>query len=162
MSSSAEAALNARRDGDEGPPFVGALLRLCVRRIRTRIDAAIRAAGFADLHETHLGVFSCPVPDGVRPSELARHLHKTRQTTNYVITQMEALGYLERRPIEGGDRRLVYLTPRGWAVVETICACSREVQAEWSQEIGPERFRDLVRTLRLLAGAEPRRPGSAR
>ena len=135
----------------EGPPFVGALMRLCVQRVRARIDAAIRQGGFADLQETHLRVFSYPLPDGVRPSELARHLGMTRQATNHVIAQMEAMGYLERRAIAGGERRLVHFTPRAWAVAETIYRCSRQVQAEWAAEIGEERFRDLMAILRRLA-----------
>jgi len=153
--SSAETDLKPAAAAEDGPPFVGALLRLCVKRIRARIDAAIREGGFADLQDTHLRVFSYPPPDGARPSELARHIGMTRQATNHVIAQMEALGYLERRGAEA-ERRLVYFTPRAWAVAETIFACSRTVQAEWAQEIGEERFRDFMETLRLIAADELR------
>jgi DNA-binding MarR family transcriptional regulator len=144
---------NTPSTGADGPPFVGALLRMCVKRIRTRIDAAIRQAGFDDLQETHLRVFSYPLPDGVRPSELARHLGMSRQATNHVIAQMEALGYLERRAADG-ERRLVHFTPRAWGAVEVIYAESRKVQAEWAEEIGPDRFHAVVDTLRLIAAEE--------
>jgi DNA-binding MarR family transcriptional regulator len=141
---------------DGGPPFVGALLRLCLQRVRARMDAAIRAAGFTDLHETHLAVFSYPLPDGVRPSELARRIRMSRQATNHVIAQMEALGYLERRAIAGGDRRLVHLTERAWQVSETIVTCLRELHAEWAGELGEERFRNFMEVLRCLAAEELR------
>ncbi len=135
-----------------GPPFVGALLRVCWRRVRDRMHEAIRAAGFTDLQDPHLPVFSYPLPDGVRPSELAHRIGMSRQATNYLITQMEALGYLERRATEGGgDRRLVHLTERGWQVGEVIFACLRELQAEWAEEIGRERFGDFMDVLRRLA-----------
>lgn len=150
---SSPAVYQTPSDDIEGPPFVGALLRMCVKRIRTRIDAAIRQAGFADLQESHLRVLSYPLPDGVRPSQLARHLGMSRQATNYVIAQMEGLGYLERRG-EDGERRLVHFTARAWGVVEIIYATSREVQAEWAQEVGQDRFRGLVDTLRLIAAEE--------
>src|SRR3712207_6335503 len=125
--------------GEGGPPFVGALLRQCWRRARERMHQAIRAAGFDDLQDAHLAVFTYPLPDGVRPSDLARRIGMSPQATNYLIAQVEALGYLERRAPEGSDRRLVYLTERGWRVGETIFACLRDVQAEWAEEIGRER-----------------------
>jgi DNA-binding MarR family transcriptional regulator len=37
----------------------------------------------------------------------------SRQATNYLVGQMEELGYVERRVGPAGDRRLVYLTKRG-------------------------------------------------
>ena len=133
-----------------GPPFVGALLRQCWRRVRERIQEAVRAAGFEDLQEAHLAVFTYPLPDGVRPSDLARRMEMTPQATNYLITQVEALGYLERRAPDGSDRRLVYLTERGQQVGETIYACLRQLQTEWAEEIGPGRFGDFMDVLRRL------------
>ena len=157
MSSSARfAALLSGAAGDEAPPFVGALLRLCHERVRARLDEAIRAAGFTDLQATHMAVFSFPPPDGVRPSDLARRIRMSRQATNHVIAQLEALGYLERRAIEGSERRLVYMTERAWRLIEPIFACLREVEAEWASEVGPERFRDFKTILRRFATEAPR------
>jgi DNA-binding MarR family transcriptional regulator len=138
-----------------GPPFVGALLRQCWRRVRDRIQDAIRAAGFDDLQEAHLAVFTYPLPDGVRPADLARRMGMSPQATNYLIAQVEALGYLERRAAKGSDRRLVYLTERGWQVGETIFACLRELQAEWAAEVGQKRFAEFMDVLRRLAAEEP-------
>ena len=90
----------------EGPPFVGALARLCFQKARRRVEAAIRAAGGTDVHETHLAVFSYPLPDGARPSELARRVRISRQAANHLIAQLESLGYFERRSLQGAARRL--------------------------------------------------------
>lgn len=147
---------NADAAVEGGPPFVGALLRLCWRRVRDRMHEAIRAAGFTDLQDAHLPVFSYPLPNGVKPSELARQIGMSRQAANHLITQMEAFGYLERRAPEGSERRLVYLTERGWRVGETIFACLRDLHAEWAAEIGHERFRDFMDVLLRLAAEEPR------
>ncbi|MDI9849220.1 hypothetical protein QM467_14270 [Rhodoblastus sp. 17X3] len=84
----------------------------------------------------------------------------SRQATNHVIAQMEDLGYLERRG-EDGERRLVHFTTRAWGAVEAIYAASREVQAEWAKEIGQDRFRDLIATLRLIAAEELEKAPSA-
>ena len=159
MSSGGKSGTPAGAGADEGPPYVGALLRLCWQRVRTRMDEAIRAAGFTDLQDSHLPVFSYPPPDGVRPSELARRIRMSRQATNHIIGQLEALGYLERRAVEGSDRRLVYMTERAWRVAETIFACLRAVQAEWAEEIGEERFGAFMAVLRYLAKEEGRGVG---
>jgi DNA-binding MarR family transcriptional regulator len=138
-----------------GPPFVGALLRLTWRRVRERLSAAIRDAGFTDLQEAHLIVFSYPLPDGVRPSELARQIRISRQATNYLVGQLESLGYLERRASGSGRRRLIYLSARGWRVAETIFACLRQLQAEWRTEVGATQFDTFMDVLRQLSAECP-------
>jgi DNA-binding MarR family transcriptional regulator len=136
---------------DAKPPFIGALLRLTWQRVRARMHHAIRDAGFTDLQEAHLTVFSYPLPHGVKPSELARNMRMSRQATNYLIVQLEALGYLERRAPQGSDRRRVYLSERGQKVAETIFACLRELQAEWSKEVGSDEFKRFMDVLRQLS-----------
>jgi len=132
--------------------YVGALLRLGWQRVRARLNEAVHAAGFSDLQETHMLVFSYPPPDGVRPSDLARRLGMSRQAANHVIAQLEAMGYLKRRAAAGSERRLVYLTARGWRVGDAIFACLEAIEAEWAREIGKERFADFMAVLRTLAG----------
>lgn len=134
-----------------GPPFVGALLRLTWQRVRDRMHDAIREAGFTDFQDAHFAVFSYPPPDGIRPSELARQRRMSRQAINYLIAQLEELGYVERRASDGSDRRLIYLSARGWQVGETIFACLRRLEAEWADEIGYERFTTFLEVLRQLS-----------
>lgn len=159
MKSSEETVRAGAGDGGERRAYVGALLRLAWQRVRARLNAAVRAAGFDDLNETHMLVFSYPPADGVRSSELARRLGMSRQAANHIIGQMEAMGYLKRRAAAGGERRLVYMTARAWRVAEVIFACLRDIEAEWAREIGARRFGDFMAVLRqLAAGAEPARP----
>jgi hypothetical protein len=70
--------------------------------MRTRI----LASGSPDLQDAHFGVFSYPLPDGVRPSELARNMRMSRQAANYLIVQLEELDIsnvaLPRAAINGG------------------------------------------------------------
>ena len=134
-----------------GPPFVGALLRVCWQHVRAEMHAAIRAHGFTDLQEAHFAVFSYPLPDGVRPSDLARQLRMSRQATNYLVGQMEVLGYLERRPGLDGNRRLIYLTERGSQVARVIYVCLQELQAQWAKEVGQDRFELFLEVLSHLA-----------
>jgi DNA-binding MarR family transcriptional regulator len=136
---------------DEGPPYVGALLRQCLDHVRARIEADLRSAGVTDLQPAHLAVFSFPPPDGVRPSDLARRMRMSRQATNHIIGQLEAMGYLERRAERKGERRRIYLTPRTWGMVKVVHATLLEIQGEWAADIGPERFGDFMTTLRRFA-----------
>ena len=61
-------------------------------------------------------VFLYPPPDRMRPSELAERASMTKQAMNYLLGQLEARGYIERRAEKGSSRRLVFLTNRGWQV----------------------------------------------
>jgi DNA-binding MarR family transcriptional regulator len=115
------------------------------------MEADLKAEGFTDLQPVHFHVFSFPPPDGVRPSDLARRIRMSRQATNHIIGQLEALGYVERRPARKGERRRIYLTDRTWAAVKVVHATLLEIQAEWAAEIGPDRFRDFMATLGRLA-----------
>jgi len=144
----------AARKNPEGPPFVGALLRLSWQRVRDHLNAAIRAAGYTDLQEAHFAVFSYPLPNGTRPSDLARQMRMSRQAANYLIGQLETLGYLERKAALGTERRLVYLTKRGRDVTRVIYASSRQLQKQWAREVGPEQFDAFAGMLRRFAAPQ--------
>jgi DNA-binding MarR family transcriptional regulator len=131
--------------------FVGALLRLCYQQVRERMIEAIQAAGFTDLDEAYFPMFTYPPPNAARPSELARRFGMSRQAVNYLITQLEVAGYLQRRTDRRSGRRLVYLTSRGWQVIETMYAAARQLQAEWADEVGRERFAQFMDVLTELS-----------
>jgi DNA-binding MarR family transcriptional regulator len=133
------------------PPFFGALLRITWQHVRNQMHKAIHDAGFTDFQDAHFAVFSYPLPDGVRPSDLARQKRMSRQAINYLLVQLEELGYIERRATKGSDRRLIYLSVRGWQLVETIFTCLRRLHAEWAQEIGEERFNVFLDVLKQLS-----------
>ena len=75
----------------------------------------------------------------------------SRQATNHIIGQLEALGYIERRSERKGERRRIYPTPRAWEMVKVIHSTLLRIQAEWAAEIGPDRFLDFMATLRRFA-----------
>jgi DNA-binding MarR family transcriptional regulator len=147
------------RDGARvrGAPFVGALLRMSWQAVRERLLAVLGARGFGDINQTHFTIFQYPPPHGVRATDLARRASMTKQAMNYLLQQVETLGYIERRA-SPGHRSLVYLTPRGWQVTETIWTAMQELEAEWAQRIGPKRFADLLDSLRQLAAMEADEP----
>jgi len=150
----------ATRQADpmSGPPFVSAMLRLAWQRARKRVENAIHAEGFVDLQDSHFAVLSYPPPDGVRLSELAREKRMSRQAANYIVGQLEELGYLERRATGRSERRLVHLTERGRKVVRTVHDSMRDLQAQWAQQVGRQRFETFMDVLRQLHPDEGQAP----
>ena len=132
-----------------GPPMIGALLRVPLEQVQRRMLQRLHEHGFDDLDAAHLPVFQYPGPQGARPSELAGRLRMSKQALNYLLGALERLGYLERQPHPDDQRsRRIHLTARGVATVPVIRAAVAEVEAEWTERLGRERF-DALRAALL-------------
>src|SRR5262245_54407066 len=81
-----------------GPPLIGALLRMPWEAVQQHMLARLHEHGFDDFDSAYLTVFQYPGPQGARPSELAARLRMSKQALNYLLGELERLGYLERRP----------------------------------------------------------------
>src|SRR5688500_14254364 len=97
MSTARKNRVLARRIRQMPPPTFGALMRITWQHVRNELLQAIHEAGFAEFQDAHFSVFSFPLPDGVRPSDIARQKNMSRQAINYQLVQLEVLGYVERR-----------------------------------------------------------------
>ena len=133
------------------PPLIGALLRRPFETVRERMLAGLHERGFSDLVAAHLDVFQYPGPDRQRPSELAQRARMSKQALNYLLGQMEKLGYLERRQ-DGEDHRFrrIHLTQRGQAAVRAIREIVLEVEADWEHQLGTTGFAQLRHLLEIL------------
>lgn len=126
------------------PPLIGVLLRIPWESLREHMLAGMHERGFTDLIQAHLNVMVYPGPDNVRPSELATRARVTKQAMNYLLGQMEQLGYLTRRDDPKDQRfKRVRLTKRGHAAVRAIRETVLEVEAQWDQQLGPGRLEQL-------------------
>jgi DNA-binding MarR family transcriptional regulator len=134
----------------ERQPQVGALLRMAYQVTRKHQLEALKERGFGDLNQALLNAMVYPHPDGVRPSDLAERINMTKQATNYLLGQLEALGYIERKAQKGSSRRLVFLTRRGWQSIDLHRAAVVEIEAQWAKAIGQKRFKDFKETLKQL------------
>jgi DNA-binding MarR family transcriptional regulator len=113
--------------------------------------------GFTDLNQALLNILIYPPPDGTRPTEIVERTNMTKQAVNYLLGQLEALGYVERRKANGRGRRLVYLTRRGREVYETQWESMQQLEAEWSAIVGPKKFENFLDVLRQLSSLDPKR-----
>jgi DNA-binding MarR family transcriptional regulator len=106
--------------------------------------AGLHERGYTNLVAAHLNVMQYPGPEGRRPSELAASTRMTRQAMNYLLGEMERLGYLKRVPDEADQRtKRIHLTSRGTAAGAAMREIVLEVEAEWAQQLGPANFAEL-------------------
>src|SRR6266542_6437892 len=127
-----------------GPPLIGALLRIPWEAVQRHMLEQLHERGFDDLDAAHLNVFQYPGPQGARPTELAGRLRISKQALNYLLRELERLGYLERRPDPDDLRsKRVTLTRRGTAAIHVIREAVAELETAWVQKLGPERFSEL-------------------
>jgi DNA-binding MarR family transcriptional regulator len=146
------------------PPLIGALLRTPWESVHERLLAGLHERGYTDLGAAHLTVLQWPGPDDLRPSELAAQSRMSKQALNYLLGELERLGYLERRD-DPRDRRFkrIALTDRGQRAALAMRDIVRDVEAEWAQHLGPERFAELRLLLTdLNAHVAPGRPQAAK
>jgi DNA-binding MarR family transcriptional regulator len=125
-------------------PLIGALLRVPFETVRDRMLTGLHERGFTDLVAAHLDVFQYPGPENQRPLELAIKTRMTKQALNYLLGQLQQLGYLNRET-DNRDKRSkrIRLTPKGLAAGKAIREIVQELEAEWEQQLGPRKFAQL-------------------
>ena len=128
--------------------LIGALLRVPAQTIQRRIIRELNAAGFKGLSMPHMAVFRFPSPDGERPSVLAERAGMSKQAINRLLGSMEDLGYLARSDApDEGRARIIHFTKRGHAAYAKALDVLRDIEREWSAELGPRDFAQLKRLL---------------
>lgn len=128
--------------------LIGALLRVPGQAIQRRIIKELNAAGFKELRMPHMAVLQFPGPDGVRPGLLAERAGMSKQAINQLLRSLEALGYIVRSDAPNERRaRVVRLTKRGHSAYTKIHDILRDVEREWSAELGAKHFTELKELL---------------
>jgi DNA-binding MarR family transcriptional regulator len=142
------------------PPLIGALLRIPFETVRDRMLAGLHERGYTDLIAAHLDVFQYPGPENQRPIELAAQTRMSKQALNYLLGQLEQLGYLTREADDTDQRsKRIRLTPRGRTAGMAIREIVQEVEGEWEQQLGARNFAQLRQLLeQLLPIASTNRP----
>ena len=124
--------------------LIGALLRVPAQAIHRRLIRELAAAGFDGLSIPHMAVLQYPGPDGVRPGALAERAGMSKQAMNQLLRSLEKFGYVVRADVpEDGGARVVRYTKRGRAVDSKMIDVLRDIEREWSAELGSRRFAQL-------------------
>ena len=128
--------------------LIGALLRVPAQAVHRRIIHELNTVGFEELRVPHMAVLQFPGPDGVRPGTLAERAGISKQAMNQLLRSLEHLGYIIRSDAPNeGRARIIRLTKRGRAAYSKIHQILREIEREWSAELGFKRFGQLKELL---------------
>lgn len=134
--------------------LIGTLLAVPHGELQRRVHAGFASAGLADIRPVHATLFSRLPEEGCRITELAERLGTTKQAVGYLVSYLEAHGYLERIPDPGDGRaQIVRRTDRGWLVNQTARRMVEQVQADWAERIGADKMRALMDLLGELVDA---------
>lgn len=131
-------------------PLLGALLRVTHEALTQTILKCLSAQGI-EMTETEFSVMRYPGPHGVRPIDLARQCDMTKQAMNYVLSGLEAKGYIKRKSSPGRRARTIFLTPKGWGLLATMRKCATDTERVWAEHIGVPRFEAVRASLHELA-----------
>ena len=128
--------------------LIGALLRVPAQAIHRRLISELNAAGFGELRLPHIAVLQYPGPDGVRPGTLAERAGMSKQAMNQLLRSLEDLGYITRSNApDEGRARIIRFTKRGRAAYAKIHDILRDIEHQWSAELGPKDFAQLKQLL---------------
>jgi len=95
------------------------LVVLAERHLAEALQARLVAAGFEDHRLVHHNVMAHVTHEGIRLTELADKAGITKQAMSELVTDLERLGYLQRRADPNDGRaKLIRFTDKGRAAVE--------------------------------------------
>ena len=121
-----------------GPDF-GILLMLAARAYADDLHARLTEVGFPEMRASFGFIFRVLRESEPTPSVLAAKLGVSKQAVGKVLDEMEARGFVARRP-DGLDRRArrVALTEHGRAASDAAIRFSDEIEADLRQKVGVE------------------------
>jgi DNA-binding MarR family transcriptional regulator len=107
--------------------------------------------GFDDIVHRHGAVLAHLRPEGVRATDLARLSGQVKQVVSVVIDDLEALGYVERKP-DPVDRRakLVVPTARGRRQMQAADAIMADIMARHARNLGAANFHEFLSDFRTI------------
>lgn len=131
-------------------PTVG-LLRLAYHELANEIGAAVRTVA-SDQKPSHGSIMEqLDVEDGQRLTDLAEGAGMAPQSASELVDQLEALGYVERRP-DPDDRRAkrIYRTARAKKASEVAFKAAQRSEQELQRFLGEKRLNALRQDLRQI------------
>ncbi|MBO9523674.1 MAG: MarR family transcriptional regulator [Nocardioidaceae bacterium] len=127
------------------------LMYLGYRHTENRVMAELAEAGFDDVTLAQARVFQRLAEDGIRLTDLAEQAQLTKQSTQFLVDQLEQAGYVERRPDPSDARaRLICIAERGREAQLQARQVENAIRREWTRHLGKERMALLTELLQDL------------
>ena len=132
---------------------IGQLLARLLREFRAELSAPAAEHGYADMRQPHLHIFGNVGIDGIRLTDLAARAQLSLATTSELVSELQQLGYLERRPDPHDQRaKLIFPTRRGRQALDDAGDRVAEIEEHWRELLSPGRFDAMCRTMQDLLG----------
>jgi DNA-binding MarR family transcriptional regulator len=121
------------------------------RSIIDELHAELARRGHPDLRPAHGFAIQAIGLAGATATETGRRLGISKQAAGKTIDRLEELGYASRAE-DSADRRrkLVRLTPRGIAALESSAMIFNDIRARWAGDLGADRLAALEASLREM------------
>lgn len=130
---------------------IGQLLAQLTRLFQTALFDALVDAGLEDARVAHTHVTAYITADGSRLTTLAAQARMTLAAMSEVVDDLERLGIVERRPDPSDGRaKLICLTDAGWDAMRKARAVIAELEADYAELVGRQRFEEAAQTLEEL------------
>ncbi|WP_200828182.1 MarR family winged helix-turn-helix transcriptional regulator [Mycobacterium sp. 3519A] len=124
---------------------IGVLAGRLLFAVQDELFSRLHGAGFDDIVPRHGAVLAYLRPEGVRATEVARLSGQLKQVIGVIIDDLEALGYVRRKP-DPADRRakLVVPTARGRRQMEAADSIMADIMRRHARNLGAAEFRQFL------------------
>ena len=121
---------------------------------RSELLSEAESHGYGDLRLAHLQITGNIGTKGIRLTALAARAQLSLAATSELVNELQALGYLERRPDPADARaKLIVPTSRGLQMLREASAKVRELEELWGSYAGGQRFEAALQTLQDVLDA---------
>jgi DNA-binding MarR family transcriptional regulator len=131
---------------------IGQLLIQMTRLFRRDLFARLSTEpGLAGIRPSHLHVFANMVGGGKRLTELADAASMTLPSMQELVDDLQRRGIVARQPDpRDGRAKLIVLTEKGLDTLAPAGAIIEQLESEYADRIGSERFEDMCLALDTL------------
>lgn len=153
-------SLPSSRDSGRPRLPVGQLLVRLLAEFRRELLEEAESHGYGDIRLAHLQITGNIGTKGIRLTALAARAQLSLAATSELVNELQALGYLERRPDPSDARaKLIFPSARGLQMLHEASAKVRELEQLWGAYAGEQRFEQALQTLQDVLDAT-RKPES--
>ena len=130
---------------------LGVLAGRLLFAVQDELFSRLHDAGFDDIVPRHGAVLAYLRPEGVRATEFARLSGQLKQVVGAIVDDLEALGYVKRKP-DPADRRakLVVPTARGRRQMQAADSIMADIMNRHARNLGAVKFRRFVADFRTV------------
>ncbi|HEX2317110.1 MAG TPA: helix-turn-helix domain-containing protein [Thermomonospora sp.] len=141
-----------RGEHREQDPDLGILSARLLFAVQDELFGTLAEQGHPGLRPQHGAVLAYLDEEGTRATDLARRSRQHKQVIGKLVDELEALGYVERRP-DPADRRakLIVPTARGLDQMTRSDAIMTALEERHARALGDEVYAAFKRALREVA-----------